>query len=123
VAASILIVDDDENVARGIQMALTLRGYHAVSCGSAEEALQRLHDAPWALVLSDLRLPDGDGQALLHQIAEAYPEVRRVLITGYGSAEIAAWASREADDYLVKPFSSQRLLQAVQRLVPQDDST
>lgn len=114
----ILIVDDDENVASGIRMALTLRGYDAEVCGSAEEALGRLQSSPWALVISDLRLPGIDGQHLLQRVAEIQPGARRILITGFGTTETEAWACSEADDYLIKPFSTQRLAQAVQRLLP-----
>ncbi len=114
----ILIVDDDENVASGICMALTLRGYAAEVCGSAEEALDRLQASPWALVISDLRLPGVDGQQLLQLVAEIQPDARRILITGFGTTETEAWACGEADDYLIKPFSTQRLVRAVQRLLP-----
>lgn len=116
----ILIVEDDENVAQGICRALTLHGYVAETCNSAEAALEKLGQsgAAWALVISDLRLPGGDGQQLLQNVAENWPGIRRVLITGFGTAETELWARGEADDYLVKPFSTQRLLQTVQRLVP-----
>lgn len=114
----ILIVDDDENVASGIRMALILRGYEAEVCGSAEEALERLDASPWELVISDLRLPGIDGQHLLRTVAEVQPGARRILITGFGTTATEAWACSAADDYLVKPFSAQRLTEAVQRLLP-----
>lgn len=114
----ILIVDDDENVASGIRLALTLRGYDADACGSAEEALERLHEGHWALVITDLRLPGIDGQRLLRHVAQIQPDARRVLITGFGTTETEAWACSEADDYLIKPFSTQRLMQTVHRLLP-----
>ena len=114
----ILIVDDDENVASGIRMALTLRGYDADVCASAEEALERLQASPWALVISDLRLPGIDGQHLLQRVAEIQPGARRILITGFGTTDTEAWACSEADDYLIKPFSTQRLVQTVQQLLP-----
>ncbi|MCB0237550.1 MAG: response regulator [Anaerolineae bacterium] len=116
----ILIVDDDENVASGIRMALILRGYDAYVCGSAEEALERLGETRWALVISDLQLPGVDGQHLLQRVADIQPDARRILITGFGTTDTEAWACREADDYLIKPFSTQRLVQAVQRLLPSE---
>lgn len=110
----ILIVDDDEHVAQGIQRALTLHGYAAETCGSAEAALEKLSEGSWGLVISDLRLPGLDGQELLRLVAAAWPDVRRILITGFGTAETELWACQEADDYLIKPFSIQRLLQTVE---------
>lgn len=115
---AILIVEDDENVAQGICRALTLHGYVAETCGSAEAALEKLGQGSWAMIISDLRLPGRDGQQLLQQVAETWPDVRRVLITGFGAVAIERWAQEQTDDYLVKPFSTQRLLQTVQRLVP-----
>ncbi len=72
----------------------------------------------WGLVISDLRLPGIDGQHLLRTVAEVQPAARRILITGFGTTETEAWACSEADDYLIKPFSTQRLLQTVHRLLP-----
>ncbi len=119
-AQQILIVEDDENVAQGICRALTLHGYIAETCSSAEAALEKLGQGGyvWALVISDLRLPGGDGQQLLQCVAENWPGIRRVLITGFGTAETELWAQGQADDYLIKPFSTQRLLQTVQQLIP-----
>lgn len=113
----ILIVEDDENVAAGIRMALTLRGYEVESCASAEDALARLQEGFWALVISDLRLPGCDGQELLQRVAQLHPQARRILITGFGTPETEMWAASQADDYLIKPFSTERLVQSVQRLL------
>lgn len=114
----ILIVDDDENVAQGICRALTLYGYNAETCNSAEAALDRLSQGSWALIISDLRLPGCDGQQLLVHVGKSWPTVRRILITGFGTAETELWALHQVDAYLVKPFSTQRLLQTVQQLLP-----
>lgn len=120
-AVRILIVDDDEHVASGIRMALTLRGYAADTCATAEEALERLCAEPWVLVIADLRLPGMDGQQLLRRVAELQPGARRILTTGFGTPETELWARQEVDDCLFKPFTAQCLLQAVQRLLPEED--
>lgn len=117
----ILIVDDDEHVAQGIQRALTLHGYAAEACGSAEAALERLSKGSWGLVISDLRLPGLDGLQLLRLVIATWPDVRRILITGFGTPDTELRACQEADDYLIKPFSIQRLLQAVRQLIPPPD--
>ncbi len=59
-----------------------------------------------------------DGQHFLRQVAELQPAARRILITGFGTQETELWARQEIDDCLIKPFTAQRLLQAVQRLLP-----
>ena len=114
----ILIVDDDEHVAAGIHRALALRGYAAEMCGSAEEALERLDEQAWDLVISDLRLPGMNGERFLHRVATLQPAARRILITGFGTPEAELWMRHEVDDWLIKPFTTQQLLQAVQRLFP-----
>jgi two-component system, NtrC family, response regulator PilR len=114
----ILIVDDDEHVAAGIHRALTLSGYAAESCESAEEALERLCEQAWDLVISDLRLPGMNGQRFLHRVAMLQPAARRILITGFGTPETELWVRQEVDDWLIKPFTTQQLIQAVQRLLP-----
>ncbi len=114
----ILIVDDDEHVAAGIHRALALRGYEAHTVGTAEEALERLREGPWELVISDLRLPGMDGQHFLHAVATVQPAARRILITGFGTPETEIWARAEVEDCLIKPFTTQRLLEAVQRTLP-----
>ena len=114
----ILIVDDDEHVAAGIHRALTLSGYAAESCASAEEALERLCEQAWDLVISDLRLPGMNGQRFLHRVATLQPAARRILITGFGTPETELWVRQEVDDWLIKPFTTQQLVQAVQRLLP-----
>jgi DNA-binding NtrC family response regulator len=79
-------------------------------------ALAALADPALQLVLSDFKLADGDGLALLREVRQRRPELSFVLVTAYGSIEHAVRAIREgADDYLAKPFERQALLLALDK--------
>jgi two-component system, NtrC family, response regulator HydG len=110
----ILLVDDDQRLRSAADKVLTAEGYGVVSAGSGREALECLKREAFALVVSDLRLPDLDGIALLKQVREFLPEAEVVMITGYGSIENAVEAMKlGAYDFLQKPLDSAALLKTV----------
>jgi two-component system C4-dicarboxylate transport response regulator DctD len=120
-AKRILVVEDDDHVAQGLLWALKLSGFEAEGCDSAEAALLRLEASPCDLVVSDLRLPGMTGQELLARIADCHPQVRTILITGFGSAEVQAWAAAHASAYLAKPFGAGQLVQTIDRILAATD--
>lgn len=120
-AKRILVVEDDDHVAQGLLWALKLSGFEAEGCDSAEAALGRLTSSRFDLVVSDLRLPGMSGQALLERIAGCHPHIRTILITGFGSAEVQAWAAEHASAYLAKPFSAGQLVQTIDRIFADAD--
>jgi DNA-binding NtrC family response regulator len=110
----ILLVDDDERLRIAAGKVLAAEGYSVVAAGSGREALEVLRQQAVALVVSDLRLPDLDGIALLKQARELLPEAEVVMITGYGSIEKAVEAMQfGAYDFLQKPLDSTALLKTV----------
>ncbi len=110
----ILLVDDDERLRTAAGKVLAAEGYRVLSAASGREALEILQQAAVALVISDLRLPDLDGIALLKQARELLPETEVVMITGHGSVEKAVEAMRlGAYDFIEKPLDSAALLKTV----------
>ena len=110
----ILLVDDDERLRNAVTKVLTAEGHRVVCAGSGGEALDRLQDSKRGAGVSDLRLPDLDGIALLKGAREAQPEVEVVVITGHGSVETAVEAMRlGAYDFIEKPIDSAALLKTV----------
>ncbi len=110
---NILLVDDDQRLRTAAGKVLTGEGYLVVSAASGKEALDLLKQYGIALVITDLRLPDLDGIALLKQIREHWPEVEVVMITGHGSVEKAVEAMKlGAYDFITKPLDSTALLRA-----------
>jgi DNA-binding NtrC family response regulator len=110
----ILLVDDDERLRRAAAKVLAAEGYPVTVAASAAEALEGFKQPGLALVISDLRLPDLDGIALLQKARELVPEAEVVMITGYGSVEKAVAAMRlGAYDFIQKPLDSGALLKTV----------
>ncbi|MGO8677441.1 MAG: sigma-54-dependent transcriptional regulator [Limisphaerales bacterium] len=110
----ILLVDDDERLRTAAGKVLAAEGYSVVTAASGGEALEVLRQQAVALVVSDLRLPDVDGIALLKQARELLPGAEVVMITGYGSIEKAVEAMQlGAYDFLQKPLDSAALLKTV----------
>ncbi len=110
----ILLVDDDERLRNAADKVLSAEGYGVVTAASGREALELLKKEAFALVVSDLRLPDLDGIALLKQAREFLPEAEVIMITGYGSIEKAVEAMKlGAYDFLQKPLDSVALLKTV----------
>jgi len=112
--SQILLVDDDERLRIAASKVLAAEGYHVVGAASGQEALEVLKQKAVVLVVSDLRLPDLDGIALLKQARQLLPEAEVVMITGHGSVEKAVEAMRlGAYDFIEKPLDSAALLKTV----------
>ncbi|WP_420238530.1 sigma-54-dependent transcriptional regulator [Telmatobacter bradus] len=109
----ILVVDDEAEIRNSLEEILREEGYGVVTAANAAEALVRLNDAPFDVVLLDIWLPDRDGLDVLADIrqfaAETRPEV--VIISGHGTIETAVKATKlGAYDFLEKPLSLDRTL-------------
>lgn len=102
----ILIVDDEEPVRRSLRKALAQEGLVIEDAANGEEALHLLAQAPFDLVLTDIRMSKISGLDLLAEIRERWPDLVVILLTGYASLESAIEALRQgAHDYLLKPAS------------------
>lgn len=115
-ALSILLVDDDRNLARtlsyGLQKAMGKTVSVAV-CFSGSEALSSLATDRFDVVISDLGMPGLTGDELLHKIREDHHEMILVLITAYGTEALKEQVRRRGIGYLAKPFELSRLVQII----------
>jgi len=111
--ALVLVVDDDAQLRQSLVDVLATGGVRALGAGSGEEALalQELHRP--AVVVTDLRLPDGSGIDLARQVQARDPEIPVLLLTGYASLDSAVAAVGRLDAYLVKPVAPQALMHSV----------
>jgi DNA-binding NtrC family response regulator len=115
-APRLLVVDDDRAVRHALQINLRKTGYNVTLANSAAEALEVLSERPMDLVITDVAMPGTTGLELLTQVKEQWPEVRVVVMTGYGSVRDAVQAMKTgADDYIIKPVSKEELLLIVGR--------
>ena len=112
----VLVVDDEESVVVTIKAILQLDGYSVATTTSGANARQMVREVEYDLVLTDLRLEDGDGLDVLKAVRESYPETVTIMLTGYASLESAIQALRAgAYDYLVKPSEVEELRATVAR--------
>ncbi len=89
-------------------------GYNATLCSSVEAAFQALSKSEYKIILSDLRLPDGDGIMLLHRLNEESVKTPVIIMTGYGDVQTAVAAIKlGAFDYLEKPINPSLLTQKI----------
>lgn len=103
----ILVVDDDPGFRRLLVTILEREGYVMEAAGSVAEGIRAARATQFPLVLSDLKLPDGDGLMLLRWLKENSPQSAVVMITGFGTVATAVEAMKlGAADYLGKPLSS-----------------
>ncbi len=115
---SILIVDDEESVRESLDKVLKRAGYLTLTAGSGEEALGLMAEKTADLVLTDLRMPGSDGISLLKNLKKKYPDTEVILLTGYGTIEIAVEAIKEgAYDFITKPPKKAVILSTVERAI------
>ena len=106
----ILVVDDEPSMRELLVIMLTKEGYDVVTADSRASAAKALARGPVDMVITDVRLPDGDGMEILRHVKAAAPETAVVVMTAYGSTESAVGAMKlGAHDYLTKPFDVEEL--------------
>jgi len=116
--ASILVVDDETEIREGLELLLSTEGYQVDPAGTAREAFERLESRPYDLVLLDVSLPDRNGIELLRELRQRDPHLVVIMITAYGSIDMARAAFKNgALDYITKPWSNDELLAQVAQAV------
>jgi two-component system response regulator PilR (NtrC family) len=101
---NILIVDDEPDIRELVEIALTRMGLRTDSAATLGEARQRLAQQRFDLCITDMRLPDGNGIALVGEIQKLYPQTPVAVITAYGNAEAAVESLKAgAFDFVSKP--------------------
>jgi DNA-binding NtrC family response regulator len=115
---SILVIDDELEIREGLQMLLESEGYSVSGAGTATGGLAVLEERPTDLVLLDVSLPDQNGLELLREIRRRDHELPVVMITAFGSIDMARAAFKGgAHDYITKPWSNDELLSQVAQAV------
>jgi two-component system response regulator PilR (NtrC family) len=106
----VLIVDDEESMRELLSIMLRKEGFDIVVAESRKRAAEELARGALDLVITDVKLPDGDGIEILRHVKAASPETMVIVMTAYGSTESAVAAMKlGAHDYLIKPFDVDEL--------------
>jgi len=114
--ARILIVDDEPEVVSYLVDELRSEGFRVEGVGSAGAALSAIESSVYDLIISDIEMPDMRGTDLLAAIHERRPDQLVLLITAFGSIELAVQTVRAgACDFVAKPFRSEVLVLAIER--------
>lgn len=118
---SVLIVDDDKNIRLTLAMAIEKLSFAVEMAASGEEALKKLAQESFSLLLLDMRLPGLDGLEILRRVVKTWPQIKVVVITAYGSADLAVEAmSLGAADFLAKPFNPDDVRRIVTRILHEE---
>ncbi len=118
--ASILVVDDEFSVRDSLRGWFRKDGYKVEVAENATEALRRLQEGPWDVVLLDIKMPGMDGLELQQRIHQIDPDIVTVMITAYASVESAVQALKQgAFDYITKPIDPDELSHLVRRALDQ----
>jgi diguanylate cyclase (GGDEF)-like protein len=101
----LLLADDEEAIRGTLSALLGEEGYEVTAVSSAEEAIARLGDDPFSVVLTDIRMGGMTGIELLQEVKRLHPGTEVIIMTSYASLETAVLALRSgAYDYILKPF-------------------
>ncbi|MFQ5543157.1 MAG: sigma-54-dependent transcriptional regulator [Nitrospiria bacterium] len=117
---TILIVEDKESLAQMLLQALSEANYRVLLAKDGREGIQAVHEQKVDLVVTDLKLPYKSGLDVLHAVKEHHPSIPVILMTAYGSFEIAVQAVKSgAYDFIAKPFEPDHLLLQIEKALEQ----
>lgn len=114
--ARILIVDDEKNMRRILSTILQAERHVVVEAGGAKEAIEIVSATQFDLVITDQKMPDGDGLSVITACKDADPALPVVLLTAFATIDLAVEAMRQgAFDFVTKPFAPEVVLAVVKR--------
>lgn len=121
----VLLVDDEQIICKGLRQTVPWEDFGAEVIGEAydgEEALEIIERMEVNLVISDVKMPVMDGLKLAEQIANRYPYIRMIIISGYDEFNYAKRALKyRVRDYLLKPVDIDELLKLVKTIKNEDE--
>jgi len=113
---SILVVDDEPDMRIALTHALSRSGYSVATASSGFEALEKFQRETFRIVITDIKMSKMSGLEVLQEVKKVSPQIPVIMITAYGTISNAVEAMKEgASDYLLKPFSSETLEEAVRK--------
>jgi DNA-binding NtrC family response regulator len=116
----VLIVDDEPGMRAALEASFRREGWKVQTASGLTDAIARFRDVPAALVVTDMRMPDGDGLTVMREVRTIAPKTAVIFLTAFGNVPEAVVAMREgACDYLIKPVPFEKIKQAAIRVLSQ----
>lgn len=114
----ILLVDDEELILKAFRRIFNETDYTVFLANSGKEALKILSQETIDILVSDMRMPEMDGMELLHRVKLLYPQIIRVILSGYADDQMIfqSLSQNLAKLYLYKPWQNEALIQQMERL-------
>jgi DNA-binding NtrC family response regulator len=117
---SVLVVDDEPGMRMALQASFERVGWRVETASGSSEAFTKFSSSPFPLVVTDVRMPDGDGLNLMRKVRHSSPSTAVILLTAFGNVPEAVKAIQGgACDYLTKPVSFEQLQSTVTRVMRQ----
>ncbi|MEM7263762.1 MAG: response regulator transcription factor [Planctomycetota bacterium] len=121
--STVLIVEDDRAIRRGLVDALAFGGFETIECEDGTLGLERALSADLDLVLLDVMLPGVNGLEILDAVRKARPTLPVILVTARGDEDDRVRGLQKgADDYIVKPFSAREVIARVEAVLRRSPS-
>jgi len=118
---SVLIVDDEKNIRLTLTQTLETMDIETGTAINGEEALSKLKDREYDLILLDLKMPGMDGMDVLRRVVEIRPDIRIIIITAHGTIESAVEAMKlGAVDFIQKPFAPKEIREIVTQVIDRE---
>jgi len=115
---SVLVVDDEPGMRMALVANFQQHGWQVASAAGAMEAMRKFSETGFPLVVTDMRMPDGDGLSIMRRVRQTSPSTAVILLTAFGSVPEAVQAMQSgACDYLLKPFSFEQLQASIGRVM------
>ena len=112
----ILVIDDDESFRKIVEYNLRQAGYEVVCAQTGSEGLAWVEKESFGVVITDIKMPGMDGLSVLREVKKRSPDTPVIMITAYGSIEMAVEAMKEgAHDYITKPLNRHALLVTIEK--------
>ena len=113
---SILILDDEPIVGKRLKPSLEKKGYEVESFTSSKEAMERIEERSFDIVVTDLKMEGMDGMQFLTLVKEKYPDTEVIVITGFATMATARESyNKGVFDFLAKPFKLGEIVEVIGR--------
>jgi DNA-binding NtrC family response regulator len=114
----LLVVDDERDICRALELLLSKEGYKVKTVYSGQDALRKIEEEEFDLVITDLKMEGIDGMQVLERALTINPNLIIIIMTAFASVESAVEAMKKgASDYIVKPFINEDVKMTVRRLL------